>query len=321
MYNKISISRLFLFLFPTTYAIALILFFPVDGSIVDRANYLNYASYSSEIIFRHYSNGFLSLIFNEPIWLIMNVILGYFFSPESVIKTFIFLSSWTCCYLCLKHNKEHFLLVILIFLFPQVIKNHIIHLRQGVAISFFLIAYFRDNGFMKNLLFIVTPFIHLSFCFVLLIYGVCFLLKKTNFARDLSAFVIAAVGIGIAVSLKVIVTFLGSRQANEYEFTSASVSGAAFIFWAFFLALFWIQGRDFCRKYSFEILGLVFYLSTYFFLEVTARIFESYVLLVLLASCKLTSYKKVLFVFSLVAFLIFNYVSRLGLPYFGWGVI
>ncbi|MFQ2035829.1 EpsG family protein [Aeromonas veronii] len=323
MYNKTNDlkSNFIILLLPTIYTLILILAFPVDDTIIDRGNYLNYAAYSSDVMERYSSIGILNVIFNEPIWLFMNISLSSFLSPENVVRVFICFSSWVGFYICLKNNPKHVLLMILIFLFPQVMKNYVIHLRQGVAITFFIIAYYRDEGLLRRALFMATPFIHLSFFFVILIYGLSLLLLRIKFSRGLSTVIVISVGITIAFSLKFIATYVGSRQANEYEFTSASVSGIAFLFWTVFLMLYWVQGRDFCKKYSFQVLGILFYLSTYFFIEITARVFESYILLVLIACCYLTRYRRILFFGALTLFIIFTYFTRLGLPYLGWGVV
>lgn len=323
MYKKTDdLKSNFIFLLlPTIYTLILLLAFPVDDTIIDRGNYLNYAAYSSDVIERYSSIGILNVIFNEPIWLFLNISLSSFLSPENVVRVFICLSSWVGFYICLKNNPKHIFLMVLIFLFPQVMKNYVIHLRQGVAITFFIIAYYRDEGLLRRAIFMATPFIHLSFFFVILIYGLSLLLSRIKFSRDLSAVVVISAGIIIAFSLKFIATFVGSRQANEYEFTSTNVSGVAFLFWGVFFILYWLQGKDFCRKYSFQVLGILFYLSTYFFIEVTARIFESYILLVLIACCYLTQYRKLFFTAVLVIFIAFTYISRLGLPYIGWGVV
>ncbi|EPX9363056.1 EpsG family protein [Aeromonas veronii] len=323
MYNKTNDlkSNFIILLLPTIYTLILILAFPVDDTIIDRGNYLNYAAYSSDVMERYSSIGILNVIFNEPIWLFMNISLSSFLSPENVVRVFICFSSWVGFYVCLKNNSKHILLIILIFLFPQVMKNYVIHLRQGVAITFFIIAYYRDDGLLRRALFMATPFIHLSFFFVILIYGLSLLLLRIKFSRDISAAIVIAVGMMIAFSLKLIATVVGSRQANEYDFTSANVSGIAFFFWGIFFILYWLQGKEFCRRYCFQVLGILFYLSTYFFIEVTARIFESYIIFVLIACCYLTQYRKLFFVSVLVLFIASTYIFRLGLPYIGWGVI
>ncbi|MBS9808718.1 EpsG family protein [Vibrio sp. Vb1554] len=320
MHRVRNTPKLAIFSLSMIYALSLVLIFPIDGSIIDRANYLDYASNAWLIMLRYLSKGDVRVLFNEPIWLLMNMSLRVFFSPENIIRVLVFFSSFLSCYVCLKNNRKEVFLVLIILLFPQVVKNYIIHLRQGVAISVFLLAYYYKDCFFRKVLFLITPLIHVSFFFVLLVYGVVILSKKIKLTRNFRGVTISAIGIGIALSLAIISAFLGARQANEYAFVNANVSGGAFLFWSSILVLYWMQGRRYCHKYAFEISGALFYLSTYFLTEVTGRVFESFVVLVLIAGCYLTSSRKVLFRCAFILFFIFSYMGRISMPYFGWGV-
>lgn len=65
----------------------------------------------------------------------------------------------------------------------------------------------------------------------------------------------------------------------------------------------------------------LYFTSRHIFLtEVTGRVFESFVVLVLIAGCYLTSSRKVLFRCAFILFFIFSYMGRISMPYFGWGV-
>jgi hypothetical protein len=98
------------------------------------------------------------------------------------------------------------------------------------------------------------------------------------------------------------------------------VSGLGFAFWFGVLGLMLMQGRNFLRKYVFET-GLVgFYLATYWMIEVTARIFESGLLLVLLAGLSLTGWRRLTYLSAVLAFGGLSWILRVGQPAMGFGI-
>jgi hypothetical protein len=111
----------------------------------------------------------------------------------------------------------------------------------------------------------------------------------------------------------------GARQASQYEFTSADISGLAFLFWMLIFLIYTFQGKQFLKLNMLSIAILIFYLATYFFIPVTARIFESGIVLVLLSSLSLTEWRKYSFLGLLVFYTMYSVFLRIGSPYFGWG--
>ncbi|BDM65192.1 hypothetical protein NFHSH190041_26440 [Shewanella sp. NFH-SH190041] len=307
-----------IFIFALIYASILTWGFPIDG-MLDRPNYLLYVTNAFTLIISNISKGELSFIFNEPIWLSINFCLGLLFSPENVVRIFIFFSSFLTFYVCVKNNIKHVFLMVLILIYPQVIKNYIIHLRQGLAVSIFIYAWYLTNKKIKLFVMLCTPLIHASFFFVVFIYFVVKFLTKLKLARDVKLLALFVLGFIIAIVIPILTLYLGARQANEYNFSDISVSGGAFILWFVILMLFWFQGKVFFKIHTFEISSIGFYLSTYFFTPVTARIFESSILLVFIAGLYLSSWRKYLYIFLFLLTLIYTYYSRINLPYFGWG--
>ncbi|WP_157753497.1 EpsG family protein [Thiomicrorhabdus chilensis] len=319
--NKLSVYLNFFAVFAISIAYAFVLanIIPMDESIKDRLNYLNYAG-SSEIVFlRYLSTGYLPVLMNEPLWLSINIILNQFFEPEATVRLIIFFSAFTTSFLILKSNPRYFLFLIFLLIFPQVIGKFVVHLRQGLAITIFLLAWFTLNKQLRWFLLAMTPFIHASFFFVLLLYGFTWFLEKLKLALDLRTIAVVMLGCMVVISLGVLVSFLGARQAEIYDFNSTEVSGLGFLFWLGIFAVYYSQGRSFAKKHVFAMSAIVFYLTTYFFIEVTARIFESMVIIVLLASVDLTSWRRKLFVTTLMAFVGIAWLLKLSEPWLGWG--
>tara|TARA_R100001129_G_scaffold179391_1_gene156163 strand:+ start:13479 stop:14477 length:999 start_codon:yes stop_codon:yes gene_type:complete len=286
----------------------------------DRQNYLAYASSSPELVLRYLKEGLFSLFSNEPLWLGLNVVLNYFFSPEQVVKIFIAVPATIVAYVVLSHKPKYFFFLLLFVLYPHVIKNHIIHLRQGVAISIFLLGFFKFEGKGKLFLIGLTPFVHASFFFVIFFMVFNFLLSKLKLAIDLKVIAVTLLGVLLSFSLGAIASLLEARQASEYKFSMAEVSGVGFLFWFFVIFLFSLEGRSFSRQFSLAFCFIAFYLSSYFFIEVTGRIFESAMLIVLLSGLYLTSWRKRVFLASTLFFSMLTYLGNADQHWLGWGV-
>nr|BCN18623.1 putative O-antigen polymerase [Vibrio cholerae] len=311
-YNFLIFLLSFLYSFSLTYLI------PIDA-VFDRVNYLTYASDSEIIVARYLLSGSGSLIFNEPIWLALNVLLSFLFSPENTVRVIIFISSFLSSYFVMRVSPKNFFFLLFILFIPQVIGKYIVHLRQGLAISVFLVGWYITNIKLRYLFFFITPFIHSSFFFILLLLFFTEASLKMKLARDVRSILVVCVGLALGVGLSYIASFFGARQATEYQFTSDSVSGIGFLFWLGILSLYWFQGRVFFRKHAFSISAITFYLSTYFFLEVSGRIFESMTIIVLLASIDLRAWRKSVFLIALSCFVLLSWLLRANQPMFGWG--
>ena len=292
---------------------------PIDV-FYDRGNYLVYAQNSINILLRYLNRGVLNVFSNEPLWLSINIILSSWLSPENTLRIIIFFASFISTSLVLKNNQKYWYLVFLILLLPQVIKNDIVHLRQGLALAIFLIGWYSRNRRTKLLFIGLAPFIHTSFFFIDFILLVTFILKYLRYSKGIRAIVIVLLGIVLNFSLIFITSLLGARQADQYSQVDMSVSGLAFIFWFVILIVFLSEGKQFANKYAFEQAALIFYLKTYFFMPVTARIFESAILLVLLAGLQLTKWRRWVFLAGFTFYFIYSYLPRLSQPLLGWAV-
>ncbi len=285
----------------------------------DRGNYLTYASAAPLILERYISGGPLTVLANEPVWLLLNSLLGAIFSPETVVRLLIFFPAGIVAWLTLQHRRRWMGWALLFLLFPAVIKNHIIHLRQGVAIALFLLGWYARRRQWRWTLWLLTPFIHVSFFFVLAIYTLVHTAKMLRLAVDLRTLVTLCAAIAISLSLPWLASKMGARQAFEYNLREVDVSGLGFLFWSSILIILFSQGRTFLQRHSFEVAMLVFYLGTYFLGAVSARIYESALLLVLLSGLQLEKYRRAVFLVGITGFVILDYYLRLGQPWLGWG--
>ena len=292
----------------------------VDG-YVDRDNYLTYASASLVILIRYFSESVVTTVFNEPLWLLVNVVLSLFFSPESVLKIVIFFSSFVTSYAVLSHVEfKNVILVVLFLTLPLVLKNNIIHIRQGLAVSVFLCGWFSGKGWFKYSLFLFAALIHSSF--VLIVVGIIsinsmYYLRLSSGVRNILYIIVGlAVGLGVVFAAN----YLGARQAGGYQSVVAGGSGLGFVFWGGVLSFFLVHGRSFLNRHPYAVFFVILYLSTYFFLPFSARILESVMMVILLATLDFRPKLKLLFILYYLIFYVLLWSGRVGMAGFGWGV-
>lgn len=279
----------------------------------DRENYLQYASHSDVILARFQKRGIFSLVFNEPIWLLINIILKYFLVPEQVLRVIIFAGAFLTSFAFLRLSSKNILIMIFLLLIPQTLKNNISHLRQGLSIGFFMSG-MLFTGWFRIVLMGLTPFIHSSFFFVIALTQVDKIIQFfVNVSIRIKTLIIVCASIILSLNLGRITALVGDRRATEYDFaTSSSTSGLGWFFWLCILILMLSSGKIWLKRYSLSIYFVVFYLATYPFIEVTARIFESSMLLVFFACINLKKWRKYMFICAIVIYGLIQWYLRLN---------
>src|SRR5690554_6648259 len=164
--KEVSLNyRILILVIATVYALYLANL-PIDA-FKDRINYINYTFNSEYRFYDRLSNNWISLLSNEPLSLLINIFLSKYFSSENTLRILIGVPAFITAYSILRVNPRYFFLLLFLLFVPQIIKNHIIHLRQGVALSFFLIGWFSNKKYIKYFFLLLTPFIHSSFFMIL----------------------------------------------------------------------------------------------------------------------------------------------------------
>jgi hypothetical protein len=288
-------------------------------AFLDRANYLVQIQYAEDILLRYWELGVPAALVNEPLWLVVNAGLVTVLSPEAILRIIVFVPATLVAYQVLRVAPGNIVWFVLILLMPQVLKNHVVHLRQGAAVACFLLGWSSSNRAARWGLIGAAPFIHSSFFFILGLMLLARTVKTLRLTPELRAPLFLAVGLAVGLGLGWLAEFVGARQAQEYQFAHSDVSGLGFVFWLAVALVMSLQGREYIRRHTLEIGVVCFYLGTYFFVEVTARIFESAMIPVLLAGMHLTGWRRQLFLSLMVVFGLALWLSKIGQPWFGLG--
>lgn len=206
-------------------------------AFMDRTNYLNYAAYAAEVLGRYYERGIIALLANEPVWLLVNIALRSLLSPEGVVQTLIFLSAFTFSYVFLRADPKNIFWLVLSLLLPQVLTNYITHLRQGLAISVFLLGYVSQRRTLRGICFMAAPFIHAAFFFILLLMLFERVSRKLRFAIDVRFLLVLVLGISLGIGTLYIAAWIGARQGYEYSPGTQMETGLGFVFWSSMLII------------------------------------------------------------------------------------
>lgn len=312
--KKPKITRsynLFLISFSLTYG-AVLQFLPLLA-FQDRQNYLNYAGGSFNILENHLINGSFSVLANEPLWLLFNISLGQFFEPEIVVRIVIFSGASLLSYLLIRVNPKNSIWLMLFLLMPQLLKNHVTHLRQGLAMALFYAGYLSGGSTRRWGLMVASSFVHASFFFILPLVALPEILKKMHFAIDVRLFAVIGFAVLISLFMGLLASVVGARQ-SVHNFEMASVSGLGFVFWLIVIGLFIANGKEWLENNQEAAAVLIFYLVSYFLVEVTARIFESGMPLVLLSGLVLTGWRRLVFICMFLLYGAIQWNIRLSSP-------
>ena len=287
----------------------------------DRDNYLLYGANSLQILEGLWNVSPLAAMANEPAWLLLNHLLSMAFEPEGVVRVLIAVPAMTVAWLSLTHAEERTPLIWigLLLLLPQIVKNHIVHVRQGVAIAVFLAGWFAASKPARTLCFAIAPLIHVSFLVVTPLLVVVWALDHARASFYVRLLVVTLTCAAASIGTRWIAGSFEARQTEEYEFVAKEISGLGFVLWSTVLVVMVAQGRRYVSRNTFALISLSLYLSLYFVVEFSARVFESTMLIVLMAALTTTGLRLRILQAIILFVLVFQYLMQAGQPALGFG--
>lgn len=257
---------------------------PIDV-FFDRPNYLGSLENANLIFFQMMNKGVISFLMNEPIWRTLNVGLTNVLDPETSLKVIIAFSSFFVSYFLLRESPKNIIIVIVFLFFPLLIKNFIIHLRQGVAISIFLIGYLNREKKIGKFLILTSAMIHSSFIIVIGQLIAFRFISYRRFSFGVGVMISIVLSVILFALIPILADSLGARQSEHFGSDIASIPIFGVIIWGF-LATFFIYDA-LCDKKNKEnsLLGvylIMFYIVGSCFSVLASRIFESNIVLIFL---------------------------------------
>jgi hypothetical protein len=300
------------------YAYCLAFVLPVDA-FKDRENYLVYAADSGSVIAGYLESGLLTFLVNEPLFLFANYLLSLFLGPESVLSVLIFGFAFLFAFSMLGYNRRLVFWLLIALLLPQVLKNHVVQLRQGYAVALFTYAWFYLDGSKKWFMIALTPLVHASFFIVWCFLAVYWFSSWVRFKFDLKSTVFFSISAVSVFLIFFVANLLGSRHALRYSASDLDVSGIAFVFWSLGFAIFCFQSREWYEKHAFAALFVLVYLGMYFTFPLSGRVFESVLPLVLIAGFSTRGYYQYAFISLFLAYFLGQVYLASGQALFGFG--
>lgn len=316
--KKENLRTNYLFL-SLSFLISLFFSYIYNKSFIDYGNYFNFAEHSSSIIGEYRSYNIIRFITNEPLWLYIVFLLNFLFDSESTLKILVCFISFLTIYNLSKIDKIDIFSLIIILISPLLVKNFLVHIRQGFAISIFIFALNINNKYIKYFLIFLIPFIHSSFFILYFIIAVCYFGKIFNINIILNTAIVSLISILLAYNIALISNYLDARQSEYYDFSSLEMSGFAFIYWTSFLFIILLLNKK-KTFIAYCATGIIsFYISSYWFTNITSRVFESGLILILIYFVSLNERQKTrLFLIFLLSSL-YTWAVQFSLP--GWGFV
>lgn len=274
----------------------------------DRDSYLRYASIPESIFEKNIGNGFTSALFNEPLFLGLNWVLGLVLDPLFIPMLFSFIISFTLSFFFLKEIRGILfktLGIFFLFFTPMLFHLQLVTLRQGFALSIFLITVMITK---KQKIWILVAFIlgflHTSFFIFFILLYLEYLLRNLSIKTKILVYMIFS--FFFSLSFLIVGSLMSVRQTEVYESVESSSSGLSFLLYASILILILSRGESYLKKYSYSsiaILGLVCYLSLYFISPIAGRLLSLFLPFII---CTLFFTDKKLSYCYLIVYLILN---------------
>lgn len=318
---KFSYNQIFYFLFALVLGFFYINFLSLlpNDLFRDRDNYLIYASSAEDVIATY--PGIL-LFFNEPAFLYFNFFLSKIFPYEFIPNLFVYIITTIYFYFIATKSKSSITFVlglVLSLLIPYMLQNEIVALRQGVATSIFMVAFFlfKDNKKIVITLLFCSLFHSIFFIFLFFYFLNFILLERMTINKKIIINTLWMFGFSLIAII--VAKFFGLRQGDEYSnSTQIGGSGGAFIVFFITTLYLWFWGdRSNKRLYEFSILGTIIFLTAYFLTPIAGRMYNTiipFVIILLLQKSRLQDiiYLLVLLIIFLVLFLNGSYSSLLA---------
>lgn len=276
----------------------------------DRKNYYNYALDTDIIFNRNLSGGIVTMLANEPLFLLLNFLFKDIVEPIYVPQIFSFFISLVLIYFFLKEIDgfiQKLLILLYSFFVPFLFHFQLVTIRQGLATAILIIVTMCTSNFKRWILVaFILGFIHSSFFLVFIFFVIMYLVRNKEYTSQILVYVISSLVFSMLILF--VGNLLGARQVEEYGNESSSSSGLSFLLYACMLFIILSRGESFLKNYKYSglaIMGLTVYLSLYFISPFSGRLIISFLPFIFCTLFKTS--KRISYIFIIV-FLILNII-------------
>ncbi|HIA3199272.1 TPA: EpsG family protein [Escherichia coli] len=308
-----------LIIFCFIYALLMSLLFDSD-LFRDRLSYSGYyALDSQEILLSAYNQSIIKLIIEEPIFLIINIIIKStnLIDRFSLPYIYVFIISFCFSYFTLKksYNLLFFAICFCMLIFVSVsLHAQLVVLRQSIA-TCLLLFFVRKNHYNINKLIIVSiicALIHNSF-FILTLFFITLRVLNKNSLKDRTILLSILISIFVSFSFYFLGKYFSFRQIDHMD-SEFNVSGGGFILWLSCLLIIIIKNIN-SKKLSnidtLSIFGLIFYIINYYFLPIGGRLLVTFIPFIFISLTSSINNRNKYFYFTLILYDIFFIIANI----------
>ncbi|WP_168390257.1 EpsG family protein [Acinetobacter indicus] len=243
----------------------------------DRPNYIFYAANYESILKNRLMEAFF---FNEPLFIYINKFLNIFLNPEEIPLFFVFFNASILMFFLIRKSQSllFFLLGLTLIVFvPYVFQAQMVALRQSLATSFFMLAYFYFKDDWKILLIsFLCSFIHSVFFIITVFYFFNFIVLK-NKSFETKMLINSLIMLFLSLFFYIVTSYFGMRQSEVYQDMELNVGGGAFLLYLGIFLLLYTQRRKYNNNQFVLIMGgVLLFLAGYFFGPLSARLFNTF---------------------------------------------
>lgn len=305
--GSLVVKKLIAFFFIAIYLF--VLFNIPDDLFRDRFVYTVFAIDSDSIFLFEF--GELKYFMNEPLFLYFASFFNYY--PKMFPVFMGCVVGLVYCFYLEKYSKNLFIFILgfLFLLFNTfLIYPQIMQLRQGFATALFLIIVLSVSDLKNKIFFsLFLPFIHIIFLVIIpiYIYYELYLKYKSKFSIFKN---IAIISLSLSFFSFALMSAIGVRQAEQYDGVNSSFGGGSFLLHSLLFIYFYFfikKSNDFI--YNWALIGLTFYIFSYFVLPSPGRVFVSFypfVLYTLISQQTVLNYIVLLILLFIFIILFFN---------------
>ncbi|HBN5548532.1 EpsG family protein [Proteus mirabilis] len=280
---RLKHSTIYTLIFCFSYAILLA---SLNSEIFrDRNSYSGYyASISDFMLSKAYHVSLLKLFTEEPLFLILNILLTKILSisNNALPQIYVFFISFVFSFATIKNSRNFtFAIICILMLFSVSVSWHaqLVVLRQSIATSILLIFIIKKSS-LNKLLFILflCALIHNSF-FIILAFFILIKIFCENHSLMRIVFISLLFSFISCIGFYIIGKYLSIRQI-DYVSMEINSSGAGFILWTSCLLIILIKNKG-IKSVSLidtiSIFGLIFYSFNYYFLPIGGRFLVTFI--------------------------------------------